>query len=129
MLIAATHTLQADVPVILRVSDSETTHPLDVYVSKMPTKGQLFAVDANGNRTRIYTPYNPFDVGDQVASHNDALQCSPAWLLQDTLRDARSYRDLLQDLGSAGYSTKRPPHNCSPTCLSAGEPLSCADDR
>ena len=62
----------------LNLSDAETGQILDGYISRLPTKGRLYAVDtATGNLTQITENYNPFDVGsgvvEQYVSRVDAV--------------------------------------------------------
>jgi hypothetical protein len=53
----------------LNLSDAETGSILDGYITKLPSKGKLYALDSSsGNLTEISAAYNPFDV--------QAIQCN-----------------------------------------------------
>ena len=56
------------VEVVLNVTDSEVEQVLAGYITKLPTKGRLFAVDEAGARIAIDAAYNPFDVGSPTVS-------------------------------------------------------------
>ena len=50
----------------LNLTDAETNQVLGGFISRLPTKGRLFSVNASGSRTLIDDVYNPFDVGAPV---------------------------------------------------------------
>lgn len=47
----------------LKYSDQEINSPIAAVVSRLPTKGTLYAYDANSTLRPILSPYNVFDVG------------------------------------------------------------------
>ena len=49
--------------IVLNLTDAEIGQVLFGYVTKLPTKGALFVVNASGHRIRVDGSYNPFDVG------------------------------------------------------------------
>ena len=51
----------------LNLTDAETGQLLVGYITRLPTKGSLYAVNASGHRTLIDTEYNAFDVGQPVS--------------------------------------------------------------
>ena len=52
--------------IVLNLTDAEVGQALAGYISRLPTKGTLYVVNASGARTRLDHDYNPFDVGAGV---------------------------------------------------------------
>jgi len=52
----------------LNLSDAEVGQVLNGFISRVPSRGDLYVVDEHGNRTQIHASYNPFDVGTPVVS-------------------------------------------------------------
>lgn len=54
------------VELTLNLTDAEIGQVLAGQVTRLPTKGSLYVVNASGGRTRIDSAYNAFDVGHPV---------------------------------------------------------------
>lgn len=52
--------------IVLNLTDSELNQVLTGYISRLPAKGTLYAVNASGHRSLIDASFNPFDVGSPV---------------------------------------------------------------
>ena len=52
--------------ITLQLSDSELGQVLAGHITRLPSKGTLFAVNGSGHRMPIGAKYNPFDVGSPV---------------------------------------------------------------
>ena len=53
----------------LNMSDAEAGQMLDAFITRLPTKGRLYNLDAAGDATLITSTYNPFDVRPRIRAH------------------------------------------------------------
>eukprot|EP00966_Prymnesium_polylepis_P328023 7383838-Prymnesium_polylepis.1 len=54
------------VEVALNLSDAEVNQVLEAFISRLPTKGTLFAINASGHRLRIDQEHNIFAIDRTV---------------------------------------------------------------
>ena len=58
--------LQSGHEIVLQLSDAELGQVLAGHITRLPSKGTLYAVTDSGQRTPVNAEYNPFDVGSPV---------------------------------------------------------------